>query len=85
MFGLSLGPITIIVLVGVLVLGPERIPPAVSWVPPGARHVRTTASGAPPRLVAVERVDNSGLRHPIMALSGGTTAMNRRSGQDSIA
>ena len=32
MFGLSWGQITIIVLVGVFVLGPERIPTAVTWV-----------------------------------------------------
>lgn len=46
MFGLSWGQIAIIVLVGVFVLGPERIPTAVSWVMTSLRKVRTMAAGA---------------------------------------
>jgi sec-independent protein translocase protein TatB len=46
MFGLSWGQIAIIVLVGVFVLGPERIPTAVSWVMSSLRKVRTMAAGA---------------------------------------
>jgi sec-independent protein translocase protein TatB len=46
MFGLSWGQIAIIVLVGVFVLGPERIPTAVSWVMTTLRKVRTMAAGA---------------------------------------
>lgn len=50
MFGLSWGQITIIVLVGVFVLGPERIPTAVRWVTDGLRKVRTMAAGAQAQL-----------------------------------
>lgn len=46
MFGLSWGQIAIIVLVGVFVLGPERIPTAVTWVMTSLRKVRTMAAGA---------------------------------------
>ena len=38
-------------LVGAFVLGPERIPTAVSWVLTGARKIRTMASGAQAELV----------------------------------
>ena len=46
MFGLSWGQIAIIVLVGVFVLGPERIPTAVTWVMTSLRKLRTMAAGA---------------------------------------
>jgi len=46
MFGLSWGQIAIIVLVGVFVLGPERIPTAVTWVLSNLRKLRTMAAGA---------------------------------------
>ena len=46
MFGLSWAQIAIIVLVGVFVLGPERIPTAVSWAMTSLRKVRTMAAGA---------------------------------------
>jgi len=50
MFGLSWGQIIIIVLVGVFVLGPERIPTAVRWVTDGLRKLRTMAAGAQAQL-----------------------------------
>ena len=50
MFGLSWAQITIIVLVGVFVLGPERIPTAVRWVTDGLRKLRTMAAGAQAQL-----------------------------------
>lgn len=46
MFGLSWGQIAIILLVGVFVLGPERIPTAVTWVLTMLRKARTMAAGA---------------------------------------
>ena len=46
MFGLSWGQIAIILLVGVFVLGPERIPTAVTWVLTSLRKLRTMAAGA---------------------------------------
>ncbi len=54
MFGLSWGQIGIIVLVGLFVLGPERIPTAVSFVTGGLRKARSMAEGA-----------QAGLRHEI--------------------
>lgn len=50
MFGLSWGQITIIVLVGVFILGPERIPTAVRWVTDSLRKLRTMAAGAQAQL-----------------------------------
>jgi sec-independent protein translocase protein TatB len=46
MFGLSWAQIGIILLVGVFVLGPERIPTAVTWVMSSLRKLRTMAAGA---------------------------------------
>jgi sec-independent protein translocase protein TatB len=46
MFGLSWAQIGIILLVGVFVLGPERIPTAVTWVMTSLRKLRTMAAGA---------------------------------------
>ncbi|MBM9465803.1 Sec-independent protein translocase family protein [Nakamurella leprariae] len=46
MFGLSWGQIAIIVLVGLFVIGPERIPTAVQWVTSSLRRVRGLAAGA---------------------------------------
>ena len=68
MFGLSWGQITIIVLVGVFVLGPERIPTAVSWVLTGARKVRTMASGAQADLIRELGPEIADLRRQIAEL-----------------
>ena len=46
MFGLSWGQIAIILLVAVFVLGPERIPTAVTWVMTTVKKARTMAVGA---------------------------------------
>jgi len=46
MFGLSWAQIGIILLVGVFVLGPERIPTATTWVMSSLRKLRTMAAGA---------------------------------------
>jgi sec-independent protein translocase protein TatB len=46
MFGLSWGQIGIIVLVGVFVLGPERIPTAIAGAVAGLRKVRALVAGA---------------------------------------
>ena len=68
MFGLSWGQIIIIVLVGVFVLGPERIPTAVSAVLTGARKVRTMASGAQAELVRELGPEIADLRRQIAEL-----------------
>jgi sec-independent protein translocase protein TatB len=49
-FGLSWGQIIIIVLVGMFVLGPERIPVAVQWTVDSLRKVRNMAQGAQAQL-----------------------------------
>lgn len=46
MFGLSWTQIGIIVVIGVFLLGPERIPTAVTWVTSTLRKVRGMAVGA---------------------------------------
>ena len=46
MFGLSWGQIAIVVIVGIFVLGPERIPTAVTWVLGTLRKVKVMAAGA---------------------------------------
>lgn len=50
MFGLSWGQILIIVLVGMFVLGPERIPVAVQWSMNSLKKVRDMAQGAQAQL-----------------------------------
>ncbi len=50
MFGLSWGQIIIIVLVGMFVLGPERIPVAVQWTMDSLKKVRNMAQGAQAQL-----------------------------------
>ncbi len=50
MFGLSWEQIFIILLVGVFLLGPERIPVAVQWVTGSLRKVRDVAAGAQAQL-----------------------------------
>jgi sec-independent protein translocase protein TatB len=45
-FGLDWGEILIILLVGIFVLGPERIPVAVRWITDTARKVRGMAATA---------------------------------------
>ncbi len=50
MFGLSWGQIIIIVLVGMFVLGPERIPVAVQWSVNSLKKVRNMAQGAQAQL-----------------------------------
>lgn len=50
MFGLSWGQVAVIVLVGVFLLGPERIPTAVQWVVNSLKKARTLAAGAQEQL-----------------------------------
>lgn len=50
MFGLSWGQVAVIVLVGVFLLGPERIPTAVQWVVSSLKKARTLAAGAQEQL-----------------------------------
>ena len=68
MFGLSWGQVIIIVLVGVFVLGPERIPTAVSWALTGARKIRMMASGAQAELVRELGPEIADLRRQIAEL-----------------
>lgn len=46
MFGLSWDQIILIVLAGLFLLGPERIPTAIKWLMDSLRKVRTFAAGA---------------------------------------
>lgn len=50
MFGLSWTQILLIVVIGVFLLGPERIPVAVQWVFSSLRKVREMATGAQQQL-----------------------------------
>ena len=50
MFGLGWDQIIIILLVGIFLLGPERIPTAVQWVGSTVRKLRTMAAGAQAQL-----------------------------------
>lgn len=50
MFGLGWEQIIVILLVGLFLLGPERIPTAVQWVVSTLRKVKTTAAGAQAQL-----------------------------------
>src|SRR6478609_7531696 len=68
MFGLSWGQIAIIVLVGVFVLGPERIPTAVTWVLTNLRKLRTMAAGAQAELRKVIGPELEELRRQVADL-----------------
>lgn len=50
MFGMSWSEIAIVLVVGMFVLGPERIPVAVKWVSSTLKSVRTMAAGAQEQL-----------------------------------
>ena len=50
MFGMSWPEIAIILVVGMFVLGPERIPVAVKWVSNALKSARTMAAGAQEQL-----------------------------------
>ncbi len=50
MFGLSWTQIMVIVVIGVFLLGPERIPVAVQWLTSSLKKVRTMAQGAQEQL-----------------------------------
>ena len=68
MFGLSWGQIAIIVLVGVFVLGPERIPTAVTWVLTNLRKLRSMAAGAQAELRKEIGPELEELRHQVADL-----------------
>lgn len=50
MFGMSWDQIIIILVVGLFLLGPERIPTVVQWVGKSLRQMRTMATGAQAQL-----------------------------------
>ena len=70
MFGLSWGQIGIIVLVGVFVLGPERIPTAVRFVSDGMVKARSFVSGAQSSLNREIGPELDELRRQIAELQG---------------
>lgn len=70
MFGLSWGQIIIIVLIGLFVLGPERIPVAVQWTVDGLKKVRNMAQGAQAQLQQEIGPELEELRRQVAELQG---------------
>ena len=68
MFGLSIEKILVLVLVGLFVLGPERLPAAAAWAGKTIRQVKGFAAGASEQLHAEMGPELDQLRQPLADL-----------------
>ncbi|MFE0025004.1 Sec-independent protein translocase protein TatB [Amycolatopsis sp. NPDC059021] len=68
MFGLSIEHIVVLVVAGLFILGPERLPGAVQWVGQSIRKVRSYASGAQEQLKSELGPEFDQLRKPLQDL-----------------
>lgn len=66
---LGMGEIAALVVIGLVVLGPERLPGAVSWVMGALRQVRDYATGAQQHLKDEMGDDFEQLREPLQKLA----------------
>jgi len=67
-FGLSIEKILMLVLVGLFVLGPERLPAAAAWAGKAIRQVKDFAAGASEQLRAEIGPELDQLRQPLADL-----------------
>jgi sec-independent protein translocase protein TatB len=65
---LGFGEIAVLVVVGLVILGPERLPGALSWAMNALRQVRDYATGAQQQLRAEMGDDFEQLREPLQKL-----------------
>ncbi|MGW7537421.1 twin-arginine translocase TatA/TatE family subunit [Amycolatopsis sp. NPDC054798] len=68
MFGLSIDHIVILLLAGLFILGPERLPEAARWVAQSLNRVRGFAAGTKAQLEAELGPEYQELRKPLQEL-----------------
>ncbi|MFD9965893.1 twin-arginine translocase TatA/TatE family subunit [Amycolatopsis sp. NPDC058986] len=68
MFGLSIEHILVLVVAGLFILGPERLPGALQWLGQSIRKVRAYASGAQEQLKSELGPEFDQLRKPLQDL-----------------
>ncbi|GAA4532098.1 twin-arginine translocase TatA/TatE family subunit [Amycolatopsis samaneae] len=68
MFGLSIEHILVLVVAGLFILGPERLPGAAHWLGQSIRKVREYASGAQEQLKSELGPEFDQLRKPLQDL-----------------
>ncbi|MYW95700.1 Sec-independent protein translocase subunit TatB [Amycolatopsis rubida] len=68
MFGLSIDHIVILLLAGLFILGPERLPEAAHWVAQALKRARGFAAGAKAQLEAEIGPEYQELRKPLQEL-----------------
>ena len=65
MFGISWGEILVLIVAGLFILGPERLPGAAAWLAKGIRQVRDYANGAREQLRSELGPEFDDLRKPL--------------------
>ncbi|WP_409182452.1 Sec-independent protein translocase TatB [Amycolatopsis sp. VS8301801F10] len=68
MFGLSIDHIVIVLLAGLFILGPERLPEAAHWVAQTVKRARGFAAGAKAQLESELGPEYQELRKPLQEL-----------------
>ncbi|WP_406642422.1 twin-arginine translocase TatA/TatE family subunit [Amycolatopsis sp. WGS_07] len=68
MFGLSIDHIVILLLAGLFILGPERLPEAARWVATGLKRAREFAAGTKAQLETELGPEYHELRKPLQEL-----------------
>ncbi|MEV6610539.1 MULTISPECIES: Sec-independent protein translocase protein TatB [unclassified Kutzneria] len=65
MFGISGGELLVLIVAGLFILGPERLPGAAAWLANGIRQVRDYATGARDQLRSELGPEFDELRKPL--------------------
>ena len=65
MFGISWGEFLVLIVAGLFILGPERLPGAAAWLAKGIRQVRDYANGAREQLRSELGPEFDELRKPL--------------------
>ena len=65
MFGISWGELLVLIVAGLFILGPERLPSAAAWLAKGVRQVRDYANGAREQLRSELGPEFDELRKPL--------------------
>ena len=65
MFGISGGELLVLIVAGLFILGPERLPSAAAWLAKGIRQVRDYATGAREQLRSELGPEFDELRKPL--------------------
>ena len=65
MFGISGGELLVLIVAGLFILGPERLPSAAAWLAKGVKQVRDYATGAREQLRSELGPEFDELRKPL--------------------